>query len=148
MKFFKNNAYPEVNLHDCHFKIEVCDGNIRFLFPEGVGLVSGDQLNWCKKGMIQLSDCSLEDLEIFSVKWSSRFGKLRKVSREISLRDLNVLFERGGCLELWDEYYSDSRFLWKCAIYPYTENKKFQRKYGEIEIGAFTESPMEYYLEI
>lgn len=147
MTFYKNNAYPDVTLHDCNFQIKAIDNHIRFIFPEGVGVVRGDKLICASKAMLQLSNCSLEDISIYSVKHSKFFGIYRAILKEISIKELNQIFENGGFLQQFNEYYSFEQFIWECDIYPYKANKKFVKKYGEIVIRAITDSPLEYYLE-
>ena len=44
MIFYKNNAYPEVYLHDCNFQIKTIDNKIQFVFPEGVGVVDNEKM--------------------------------------------------------------------------------------------------------
>ncbi|MBR2293536.1 MAG: hypothetical protein IKA44_04455 [Clostridia bacterium] len=147
MIFYKNNAYPEVCLHDCNFQIKTIDNKIQCVFPEGVAVVDNEKIDWSVKGMIQISDCSIDEITINSIKPFNFFGIHRMIAKEISLQELNEIFQRGGFLQVFDECYSYGRFIWKCAIYPYKSNKKFVQKYGEIEISAFTESPLEYYLD-
>ena len=97
--------------------------------------------------MIQLSNCSIDEFDICSVKPFNFLWIHRLVSREITMKELNEIFQSGAYLQLYDEYYSYGEFLWRCAIYPYNTNKKSVKKYGTIEINGFTESPLEYYLE-
>ena len=147
MTFFKNNAYPDVILHDCNFQIKEIDNNIQFIFPEGVGVVRDNKLVWDIKAMLQLSNCSMDDISIYSVLHSNFLGIHRAIFKEISIKELNRLFENGGYLQLYNEYYSFEQFVWECSIYPYKFNKKFAKKYGEIVIRAITEAPLEYYLK-
>ena len=146
MIFYKNNAYPDVDLHDCNFQIKVVDNSIRFDFFEGFAVLTNGKYESSVKGMIQISDCSIDEISICSVKPFNFLGIHRMESRELSFKELNKIFQNGGCLQLFGEYYSYEQFIWKCAIYPYSTNKKYVKKYGEIEISAFTESPFEYYL--
>ena len=147
MDFYKNNAYPDVNLHDCNFFIKVIDNNIQFIFPEGVGVIENTNIDWTYKGMIQLSNCSIDELSISSTKPFNFLGIHRMITKDITLKDLSKIFENNGFLQVYNEYYSYQEFVWKCDIYPYNKNKKLIKKYGQIEISAFTESPLEYYLE-
>ena len=147
MVFYKNNAYPEVNLHDCNFQIKTVDNKIQFVFPEGFGATSNGEVNHSTKGMIQITDCSIDEISIYSVKHFNFLGVHRVVMKEISLKELNEIFKSGGFLQLFNEFYSYNEFIWKCAIYPYNTNKKFVKKYGGIEISAYTESSLEYYFD-
>ena len=52
MIFYKNNAYPDVNLHDCNFQIKIVENKIQFVFPEGFGVVNNDKIECSVKGMI------------------------------------------------------------------------------------------------
>lgn len=109
--------------------------------------MNNDKIEWSVKGMIQITDCPIDEISIYSVKPFNFFAIHRLIMKEISLKELNKIFQNGGFLQLYGEYYSYEQFIWKCAIYPYNSNRKFVKKYGGIEISAFTESPLEYYLD-
>ena len=145
MKLYKTNAYPDVDLHDCHFKIFSQDDVVLFDFPNGFSVLQNGEWK-CIKGQIRIAACSIDELSILSKVRVNVFGIHRGISRYLSEKDLNKIFKE-GVLELFDEYYACERFLWKCAIYPYDKCKKLSRKYGEIEIGGYIESPLEYYLD-
>lgn len=147
MKFHKHNAYPDINLHDCKFFIKTNDNNIQFVFPDGVGVIENGEINWTIKGMIQLSNCSPEDMDISATKPFNFLGIHRLITKEITFKDLNKIFENNGLLEVYNEYYSCGEFIWECSIWPYNKNKKLHKKYGNITIRAFTENHLEYYLE-
>ena len=118
MTFYKNNAYPDVNLHDCNFQIKATDDTVQFWFPQGVGVEQDGKIDWTIPGMIRISNCPIDELSIYSVKHFNFLGIHCKILREITLKDLNKIFENGGFLQVFDEYYCYQQFIWKCAIFP------------------------------
>lgn len=144
MKFYKNNAYPDINLHDCNFKLIVEDNCIKFNFSEGFGMLRDGKYESIK-GMIKISDISIDDLDMREVKMFNFLGVHKMISKWLSIKELNRIFE-SGYLQVYAEYYSFNAFMWECAIF-YPNNKKAKLKRGWIEIRGFMDSPMEYYIE-
>lgn len=144
MKFFKNNAYPDVDLHDFRFVIDTVDNNLQFNFPDGFNVINHGIVDKTPTGMIRISDCQIEDLLVYKIKHSNRSGKHRKICEEISSAELNQLFEKGAYLVLFDELYSNDKFIWKCAVeFP----DKKSKAYPYIEISGPKDNPLEYYFD-
>lgn len=145
MKFYKNNAYPEIILHDCDFKMRVDGNDVIFDFPKGLGIMKNGKLGWTGKGKVKLSGCSADDLDFISVKRFNLLGIHRQIVRYMSVKELEKFF-KSGHLELVDEYYAYEQFLWVCSICPC--NKRMTRKYGDdIIIRGFVGKPLEYYFD-
>ena len=145
MDFYKNNAYPDVVLHDCCFTISKFHDNLCFSFPTGVGISADNDVIWNIPAKIKISKLDPSALCILSVKPKMAIGQLRWILKEISLENLEQIFYSGHSLQVIDEFYSYGQAIWTCAIYPY--DKRLSKKFGNISLHVTTESPLEYYLD-
>lgn len=146
MRFYKNNAYPDIILHDYTFK-PIYDGeNLVFDFDQGFCVKVGEEYEHSVKGMIKIPKFSLDELNVYSVKYFNFLGIHRKIERYIEVDEFFELCKKTR-LVVYEEYYAMGQFMWECALYPYDE--KMHKKYGNIVINAYTgdlEKPLEYYL--
>ena len=139
--FYKNNAYPDIFLHDCQFKIEYKNKNLRLLFDNGFCKKSEGGIEE-PKGYIQISNISLDDVIIRAYKGKKCFGKYIETVTDISFSDLNNLFQKCS-LEVIDEYYCWGQVLYKCCVYPYQNHQAFDRV--DITIN-YQNKMLEYYI--
>ena len=140
MKFYKNNAYPEIFLHDCQFKMEYTNNNLNLLFDNGfcrqnIGMTKA-------KSRIQVSDISLDEVRIRIFKYKTILGKFKVIGKDLEFSELDVFFKNYS-LEIVDEYYRYGEFLYKCTPYPYSSNQPFDLL--ELVV-THEERPIEYYL--
>ena len=146
MRFYKNNAYPDIVLHDYTFKPLYDGENLVFNFDQGFSVKMEEEYEHYVKGMIKIPQFSLDELNVYSVKNFNFLGIHRKIERCIEIDEFFELCKKTR-LVVYDEYYAMGQFIWKCAIYPYDEKK--YKKYGDIVLNANMddfEKLLEYYL--
>ena len=142
MRFYKNNAYPEIFLHDCRFKMAYENKNLRLIFEDGFAVKTGNCIEK-KKGYIQISDMPLIEISIRGLKGEMQGNIYKETVAQIEFSDLCLLL-RNSFLEVVDEYYNCMGLLYRCCITPYHENQKFDR----IELTIdFEHRALEYYME-
>ncbi|MBQ9691859.1 MAG: hypothetical protein IJV70_01725 [Clostridia bacterium] len=143
MKFLKNNAYPEISLHDKAFKLVKLQDGIKFVFSDGFIHVCEDG-NKDVKGEIVINNIDPDEFRITCVKPFNFFGYHRMITRDLTFAEFERIFDNYE-LEIFDEYYAYNSFIWRCAFKPY--DKKIRRKYYQIEIEVYSESPLEYFID-
>ena len=143
LKFYKNNAYPDIFLHDCQFRITYENNNLILLFPDGFMKQESSTLKRVK-GHIQISDISLDELVIKVYRHQAQPGKYSAMVTEMELSELSDFFDRYS-LEVLDEYYCWGQVLYKCHPYPYHANQPFDQL--ELTI-TYENRALEYYLHI
>lgn len=142
MRFYKNNAYPDVFLHDCQFKMVYKNKNLQLLFDNGFCMKAKDSIKETR-GYIQISDISLDEVTIQVYKGKIRLGKYSETVTDISFSDLNRLLQKSS-LMIIDEYYCLGQVLYKCCVYPYQVRQAFYRV--DITI-SYENRTLEYYID-
>ena len=144
MRFYKKNAYPDIFLHDCQFRLEYKDQTLRLLFEDGFCRMTAD----CSanperiKGYIQIENIPSDEISIKAYKGKRCFGKYTETVHNIDLELLSCLL-KNCCLEVIDEYYCSGQVLYKCGFYPYQKKRPFDRV--EIVISYY-DSTLDYYI--
>ena len=141
MIFYKNNAYPEIFLHDCRFELEYENKILRFIFKDGFCKEAKDGIEIIK-GCIQISNISPNEVTIRHRKNKRGFGKHRELVSVIDFADLKRLTQN-RYTEVIDEYYSSERLLYRCGLYPCDRNNSFELVDIEIDFG---DGALEYYV--
>lgn len=142
MKFYKNNAYPDIFLHDCQFKMVYKNQKLLLLFDNGFCKNFEDRIKKIR-GYIQISNISLDEVAIRAYKGKTQLGKYIETVTNIDFSDLNSLLQKCS-LEIIDEYYCLGQVLYKCCIYPYQADQVFDQL--DILI-TYDKRTLEYYIE-
>lgn len=144
MNFYKNNAYPEIFLHDCECKINYDNEKqiLQFVFDVGFCLKDDGKGNIERKpGIIQISNLPLDEITIKIFKFRNFLGHFKIIGKYCELSNCHKLF-KGYQFRVVDEYYAYQTLLLRGTPYPYSPKHKIDEIEIEIYLG---ESSIEYH---
>ena len=136
--FSKKNAYKKFNLHDCYFnKILKSSSGIIIEFPEGVGI---DAENQTGSAVISI-DTDLDEINFIVGKTHRLCGTAINVSKFYSIENIQKkMSEKRLLFEIIEEYYSESRLLWKGNIFLMRRGRRKEK--GHFELRCYFEDEM------
>ena len=140
MRFYKNNAYPEIFLHDCDFELKYENGNLIFSFDNG--FCKQEEETKLVKGCIQIRDLPIEEVSIMAGRHYNLFGRWYEISKDISYSEL-LDYLKNSSLQVVDEFYNGSSLWYRCFVYPFHKRQKYY--YIEICVD-YSDKDLEYYL--
>lgn len=116
MRFYKNNAYPDIVLHDYAFKPFFDGENLIFDFDKGFCVKVEEEYEHYVKGMIKIPQFSLDELNVYSVKYFNFLGIHRKIERYIEVDEFFELCKKLIWLFLknimqWGSLYGNVLFI-------------------------------------
>lgn len=144
MEFYKNNAYPEIFLHDCECKINYNSERqvLQLVFDVGFAIKDDGNGNIERKsGSIQISNLPIEEITIKTYRFHNLLGHFRMIGKYCELSDFDNFF-KDYCFQIIEEYYAYETLLLRGIPYPYNSKQKFDEIQIEIHHGK---SPIEYY---
>ncbi len=144
MEFYKNNAYPEIFLHDCECKINYDNEKqiLQFIFDVGFCLKDDGKGNIERKpGIIQISNLPIEEITIKTFKLRNYLGHFKMIGKHCELSDFHNFF-KNYYFQVYDEYYAYQTLLLRGIPYPCYPKHKFDEFEIEIYLGN---SPIEYH---
>ena len=141
------NAYPEINLHDCEIKNLTYEGNAFYIyFPDGVFLDGQTRSEGDAK--IVIKNLCREDASFTVSKICLRIkGRYPiYVTQDKSIKDIKKLLDKGYYFTIIDEYYQNGEIFWKGVIESFKKNRT--KSWGCFEFIFYSDNLIYYYNDL
>lgn len=134
-----------VSICDAQIDAIICsDNSIRFVFPRGFSVISGDKVEVSSYGYIELSDCDADEFNCHIVQRKFTPSGARLNGEPISLIGLaNILKQKERKIEILLELYDFNYLYWRGVLLPHKE----QGLSDNVVIEASGCFPMAFYWE-
>lgn len=113
----------KISICDAQIDTIICsDNSIRFVFPRGFSVISGDKVKISSCGYIELSDCDADEFICYIFRRESTPAGARLNGEPISLIELaNILEFEERKIEIFLELYDCNYLYWRGVLLPYKE---------------------------